>query len=42
MGKQKAKGTARETWLVKKFVAAGFKAERAPNNRPSRDVDVDL
>jgi hypothetical protein len=42
MGKQKAKGTARETWLVRKFVAAGFHAERAPNNLPSRDVDVDL
>jgi hypothetical protein len=42
MGKQKAKGTARETWLVKKFIAAGFDAERAPNNLPSRDVDVDL
>jgi hypothetical protein len=42
MGKQKAKGTARETWVVKKFVAAGFPAERAPNNLPSRDVDVDL
>jgi hypothetical protein len=42
MNKPKAKGTARETWLVKKFVAAGFWAERAPNNLPSRDVDVDL
>jgi len=42
MNKPKAKGTARETWLVKKFIAAGFHAERAPNNLPSRDVDVDL
>jgi hypothetical protein len=42
MSKQKQKGTARETWLVRKFVAAGFEAERAPNNLPSRDVDVDL
>lgn len=42
MNKPKAKGTARETWLVKKFLAAGFHAERAPNNLPSRDVDVDL
>lgn len=42
MGKQKAKGTARETWLVKKFVAAGFEAERAPNNLASRDVDVEF
>jgi len=42
MGKQKAKGTARETWLVKKFLDAGLHAERAPNNLPSRDVDVDL
>jgi len=40
VGKQKAKGTARETWLVRKFVEAGFEAERAPNNLPSRDVDV--
>lgn len=42
MGKQKAKGTARETWVVRKFMAAGFDAERAPNNLPSRDVDVRL
>ena len=42
MGKQKAKGTARETWLVKKFLAAEFDAERAPNNLPSRDVDVEF
>jgi hypothetical protein len=42
MNKPKAKGTARETWLVKKFIAAGFEAKRAPNNLPSRDVDVDL
>jgi len=42
VNKPKAKGTARETWLVKKFLAAGFHAERAPNNLPSRDVDVDL
>jgi hypothetical protein len=42
MNKPKAKGTARETWLVKKFIAAGFFSERAPNNLPSRDVDVDF
>lgn len=42
MGKQKAKGTARETWVVRKFVAAGFSAERAPNNLASRDVDVEF
>jgi hypothetical protein len=40
MNRPKAKGTARETWLVKKFQAAGFEAKRAPNNLPSRDVDV--
>lgn len=42
MNRPKAKGTARETWLVKKFLAAGFEAERAPNNLPSRDVDVEF
>jgi hypothetical protein len=42
MNRPKAKGTARETWLVKKFLAAGLHAERAPNNLPSRDVDADL
>jgi len=42
VNKPKAKGTARETWLVKKFLAAGFEAERAPNNLPSRDVDVEF
>jgi len=42
MSRQKAKGTYRETWVVKKFLAAGYGAERAPNNLPSRDVDVDL
>jgi hypothetical protein len=42
MGKQKQKGTARETWLVRKFVAAGFDAKRAPNNLPCRDVDVEF
>jgi Holliday junction resolvase len=40
MNKPKAKGTARETWLVNKFLAAGIQAKRAPNNLPSRDVDV--
>ena len=42
MNRPKAKGTARETWLGKKFLAAGFDAERAPNNLPSRDVDVEF
>lgn len=42
MNRPKAKGTARETWVVKKFRDAGFEAERAPNNLPSRDVDVIL
>lgn len=42
MNKPKAKGTARETWLVKKFLAAGFEAKRAPNNMASRDVDVEF
>ena len=42
MNRQKRKGTARETWLVRKFVEAGFKAKRAPNNLASRDVDVEF
>jgi hypothetical protein len=40
MNKQKAKGTYRETWVVERFLGAGFGAKRAPNNLPSRDVDV--
>jgi hypothetical protein len=42
VSKQKAKGTHRETWVVRKFVAAGFNAKRAPNNLASRDVDVEF
>jgi hypothetical protein len=42
MNKPKAKGTYRETWVVKRFVDAGYEAERAPNNMPSRDVDVEF
>jgi hypothetical protein len=42
MNKPKAKGTHRETWVVKRFVDAGYKAKRAPNNMPSRDVDVEF
>jgi hypothetical protein len=42
VNRPKQKGTARETWVVKKFLEAGFHAERAPNNLPSRDVDVDF
>jgi hypothetical protein len=31
-------GTYRETWLVKKAIAAGLEARRAPNNAKAEDV----
>lgn len=42
MGRQKDKGTRRETAVVRMFLAAGLQAQRAPNNLKSRDVDMTL
>lgn len=40
MSKQKKKGTARETKVVNLFKDNGLDAERAPNNAPSKDVNL--
>lgn len=40
MGKQKAKGTARETRAKRDAEAVGLEARRAENNLPGRDVDI--
>jgi hypothetical protein len=42
MSKPKAKGTARETWLVNLARLYGLAARRAPNNAPSYDVALDV
>lgn len=40
MSKQKKKGTARETKVVGLLREHGLDAERAPNNAPSKDVNL--
>lgn len=38
----KQQGTRRESALVARAHELGFKAQRSPNNAPSRDVDMDI
>lgn len=40
MSKSKAKGTRRETWVVKVLQDSGLQAKRAPTNTPSLDVEA--
>lgn len=40
MNRPKAKGTRRETWVVKVLQDAGLVAKRASNNMPSLDVEA--
>jgi hypothetical protein len=40
MSKSKAKGTRRETWVVKVLQDHGIGAKRAPTNTPSMDVEA--
>lgn len=40
MSKAKAKGTRRETWVVRLLRDYGLTADRAPNNLPSLDVEA--
>ena len=40
MNRMKAKGTARETWVVKRLTSLGFLAQRSPNQSETRDVDL--
>lgn len=40
MSKQKDKGTKRETWVVRLLRGYGLDATRAPNNLPSKDVEL--
>lgn len=40
MSKSKAKGTRRETWVVKVLQEYGLVAKRAPTNTPSMDVEA--
>jgi hypothetical protein len=42
LSRQRAKGTKRETWLVKLLREYGFDASRSANNTPSKDVDASV